>query len=240
MRIVFNAVDSFPKEPLARNKASALGHFASITGSSGIQPKLAVVGGGPSVADHVQDLRDWDGSIWAINGAWKWCHDLGIKTSFYSLDPTPNLIEEGWDVSHAILADQCDPTTFGTVNGAVEVFRVGSAPNGSTSASTAPMIAAMRGHESVTLFGCDSSFADKVHVYAWDEPSGNGRLLISCGGKEYLTNPQMLMQAEYLAEIGRAVPSYVSAVGYGLLPALIEHGDYDVLAVSKDIEASLK
>lgn len=237
MRIAFNAVDSFPREVLDRNaELCALRQLPSVK-RDGAAPPLAVVGGGPSLVNQVGNLRGWDGEIWAINGAFNWCRDRGIETTFYSIDASQIIAQNAHGATKAILANVCHPDVFDAVGNRAEVFTIGSFPNGSTTASTAPMIAALRGHPSVTFFGCESSFWNREHAYAeYQNPS---RLLVKCGPDEYLTTPQLIMQAEYLCEVAHGVPGFVKVRGGGFLAALIEYGDYDVLRVSKDLAESV-
>ena len=50
--------------------------------------KVAVVASGPSVADYVDVLKDWDGEIWGINRAFEWMRHRGIKpTGFLGIPP---------------------------------------------------------------------------------------------------------------------------------------------------------
>jgi hypothetical protein len=140
--------------------------------------------------------------------------------------------------NRAILSSVCDPSVFAAMKGPIEVFPRGDLPNGSSGVATAPMVAAKRGHKHVTFFGCESSFEGQEHAYSWPHKT-KSRALIECGGKRYLTTPQLIMQAEYIAEIAQGVPGFVSVVGGGFLPALIEHGDYEVLKVSRDIMENL-
>src|SRR5687768_7965317 len=73
---------------------------------------LAVVGGGPSAFSHLEELRNWPGKIWAINGTHKWLVDNGINPIFFSVDPGEELIELADGVKQAVLASHCDPGVF--------------------------------------------------------------------------------------------------------------------------------
>lgn len=226
-------------EALARNKehSSRLG-LPRVGGIGPVPFRLAVVGGGPSVINHIDELKAWEGDIWAVNGSFLWCLDAGIDATFYTIDAKPELEEVAAKAKRAILGSMCDPAVFAAVSGPVEVVDIDETPCGSTSVCTAPMVAAARGHGNVTFFGCESSFTDKMHAYSWAmNPS---RVLVECGGSEYLTTPQLIMQAEYMAEIAREIPSFIDVRGRGFLPALIEHGDYSVLKVSPDIMESIQ
>jgi hypothetical protein len=234
-KLTFRAGQVFHPEYLVRNKVTNLRLGLPVFGEAkGTKSKLAVVGGGPEVVRFRDDLRSWDGEIWAINGAFGWCLDNGIPATFFSLDASDALLGMAQRATAAILADHCNPSVVAAVSGPVQMIDLEHTPLGATSAASVPMLAAINGNPSVTLFGCESSFTDREHAYSWSLVT-ESRVLVECGGQEYLTTPQLIMQAEYLADIARRVPGYVTVKGSGFLPALIEHGDYEVVKVSRDI-----
>ncbi|ANK73735.1 hypothetical protein FA04_14565 [Ensifer adhaerens] len=237
--IKFIAQAAAGQEAVARNieHCSRLG-LPLITQSGPVAHRLAVVGGSPWAKDYLDELRTWDGEIWGVNGAFGWCIDHGVDATFYTIDPAESLKDMAIRAKRAVLASCCHPEVFAAVDGPIEVFPLGELPNGSTSASTAPMGAAVRGHAHVTFFGCESSFETQIHGYDWASQD-TSRAVVVCGGQEYLTTPQLIMQAEYIAEIARALPFFINVRGRGFLPALIEHGDYEVLKVSRAIMESL-
>lgn len=234
-KITFIATCGVDDQTLERNAkySSRLGH--PVIGESGpVAPNLAVVGGSPSVVDHIGELKAWDGEIWATNGAYLWCLENGIDATFYTTDALPVLAPVAAKATRAILSSICDPSVFEAVKGPIEIFPKWKLPNGSSGVASAPMAAAARGHKSVTFFGCESSFEDREHAYEWQHKTAS-RVVVECGGKQYMTTPQLIMQAEYLAEIARGVPGFLKVAGSGFLPALLEHGDYEVLMVSRNL-----
>lgn len=238
-KITFIATSQVDDLTLERNAqhSSRLGY--PLIGEAGpVAPNLAVVGGSPSVVNHIEELKAWDGEIWATNGAYIWCLGNGIEATFYTIDPSIALAPIAAKANRAILSSICDPAVFDAVKGPIEIFPKDELPNGSSGVATAPMVAAKRGHTSVTFFGCESSFEGQEHAYSWSHKT-DSRLIVECGGEEYMTTPQLIMQAEYLAEIARNVPGFIKVAGSGFLPALIEHGDYEVLKVSRNIMESL-
>lgn len=247
-RIRFEPVPHLDQETLDRHKAysRSLGLPETLPGTVGAAaPFLAVVGGGPSVAGYVDRLKAFDGEIWAINGAWEWCRDNGIDATFYTID---SVIEAPEGVERAILGDQVAPDVFDALAGAdVELIPLGHGftLNASTSAATVPMFACWRGHKHITFFGCESSYAETTHAYAIPERIRNvdtrpSLVWVSCGGDEYVTGPQMILQAEWIAEMARAFPDYIAVEGGGFLSALIEHGDYDVTHICRAIHDQIK
>ena len=238
-KITFIAQSGFDDQTLQRNAQNSSRLGLPLIGQAGAgAPHLAVVGGSPSVVNHIEELRAWGGDIVAANGAYLWCLENGIDAIFYTIDPLPTLAGVATKAGRAILGSVCDPSVFEAVKGQIEVFPVGDLPTGTSGVATAPMMAAQRGHESVTFFGCESSFEGQEHAYSWPHKT-ESRLVVECGGKQYMTTPQLVMQAEYIAEIAHGVPGFVTVAGGGFLPALIEHGDYEVLNVSRNIMESL-
>lgn len=236
-KINFVPGSSFQAETLARNKLVNEGHGLPFTGKA-VTGSLAVIGGGPQVSGFIDELKSWAGDIWAINGALGWCLDNSITAAFYTLDASPGLLSTAERASSAILADSCDPAVREAVKGPVYVVETEDIPKGPSSACTAPMLAALLGYEGITLYGCESSFTGAEHAYHWPFLT-ESRVQVECGGREFMTTPQLIMQAEYLAEIATSIPGYLTVKGDGFLPALIKHGDYSVLKISRDIAENI-
>lgn len=236
MRVKFEAVCKVSDRILARNRAYSgslgLPDFREFRRAAG---PLAVVGGGPSIADHADTLKRWPGDVWAINGAFQWCIRNGIDAVFYSIEPGRHLARHAQGAGRAIVADVCNPRTFRVLRGR-DAYRapISEIGHGSTTACTAPLLAAHAGYEKVVLFGCESSFGEDSHAYPEGVPDKN-RLKVRCDEWEYLTTPQFFMQAEYLADILRALPDYLSEQSGGLLRAAVRDREIDVVAASREL-----
>ena len=72
---------------------------------------LAVVGGGPSIKDFLDEIRAHD-EIWAINGACSYLRSQGIESVFFALDPHPIVTKWAEGAKQALLVERCDPSTF--------------------------------------------------------------------------------------------------------------------------------
>jgi hypothetical protein len=242
-KIAFIAKCGVPDAGIERNRQHSRGLGLPEVGFKPVAKSLAVVGGGPSISGIVKELQEFDGDIWAINGTYHWCIENGIDAIFYAIDPHETVIAgyaEG--VTKAVVADCVDKSVFEALSGAdVELAHTGinDILHDTTAASTAPMIAVARGHESVTFYGCESCFSNGTHAYK-DDRDEYTLLWVECGGKEYTTTPQFIMQAEFMAEMARSLPTFMQVPGEGFLQALIEHGDYKVTYVSQEIETALK
>lgn len=223
-----NVVDCVPGETLARNRA-ACDVPAFIQGGG----HLAVVGGGPSINDRVADLRDHDGDVWAINGAWSWCRERMIPAYFYSADPRPG-IADMCKGALAVLAAHCDPKTFAAARTAWKT----QGPNIGPSSACSTLGAAIRaGYRKVTYYGCESSWTENTHAYQHEyDPDW---LCVRVDGEEFLTNLHLLSQAGVLAEVLRAAPSVYSEKSGGMLRALIANPEWDAIYGAKSLVDTL-
>ncbi len=86
------------------------------------------------------------------------------------------------------------------------------------------------GHRSVTFFGCDSSFGDyQSHVYPVALPQD--LIAAQVGEQGFATKPEFIMQAVDLAALCRELPRHCRNRSGGLLAALIENPEWDVVGV---------
>jgi len=241
-KINFVSLDPVSKQVLAEHKLYSHGLGLPEIGTRPVAAQLAVLGGSPSLADHVEELQNWDGEIWAVNEAIYWCRDNDIDATFYAIDPEEDLSTLVDAMDRAVLADIVRPELFKALidKGAdVELFRMADISHGSAAASTAPAVALRRGHKHVTFFGCGQSFTGMTHIYK-DAPRYKNYVWVEVNGVEYATTSQNVMQAEVLAEMARCWPSFMTVKGEGFLPALIEHGDYEVTHVCRELHEALQ
>lgn len=237
MTITFAFFASVPNEMRDANAAinKALG-LPEHRGSG----RLAVVGGGPSIRHHIEELRNWDGTIWAVNGAVNWCLDQGIDATFYTVDAAKLA---RWlfpldRIKRAVITIDCDPDVFVSLKGA-DISTLAIPDGGPTSANSADWFAIEAGYSSLTYFGCESSFEETTHAYSEAAIIGQW-IVVRVGGKDFRTKPEFLEQARIMSEVIRAVPSYYSARCGGLLSAMVEHGmDYELIEVSPEVEKML-
>lgn len=237
--ISFIALDPVDEAGWAAHK-----EYANGLGLPHVRPNptpLAVVGGGPSAADNVEVLRNFDGEIWAINEAWQWCKEHGIEATLYIIDPNPKLADHCEGVEKAILGDTVHPRVFDALYWAdiqIAPLRGDNIQATISAAATAPFIAGRIGHTHLTFFGCDGSFTGQTHLYK-DIGSLN-TVWVECGGKEYMTTSQYIMGTEFIAKVARLLPTWISTADDGFLSALIEHGDYTATHVCRHIHEELK
>jgi hypothetical protein len=202
--------------------------------------RLAVVGGGRSVIDHLQELREWDGAVWGINGACQWLKTQGIEATLFSVDPDRCLAELSVGCGKAILGSHCHPSVFEALKDAqVTIFHaehvkgaVTPMIGGSTSATRVPKAALLLGYREIHYFGCESSYEGATHTFK-DEADNEKQLIIRAGDKEYRTTLQFMVQAENLAKLVRELPHLFKDRSGGLLSAMIAHPEtWEVVALS--------
>ena len=196
--------------------------------------RVALVAGGPSINRHVETLKAWDGPVWAVNGAYRWCMDRGIDATLIAIDPDLIVLKWAKDAHKAILGNTCDPAVFDLLKDAdLRQVRLGmdGVLGSSSTATTVPHLAAHMGAGHVTFFGCESSFVGDSHAYQ-DRLNAliaekahvdrDDHIIIECGDGDYLTVPDFYRQAMELAEMIREFPWFLSEESGGLLRAMVE------------------
>lgn len=195
---------------------------------------LALCGGGPSLLDHLDEVRAFD-EVWAINETARWLKGQGIRATLFTVDPFP-MQPDAYDVGAAILGTGVDPVAFEHLKGSVQLFD--SRYGGSTSASRAPQVALKLGFGRVTFFGCEGSMGAQTHVYGHLENAG--KLVVRCGPHEYLTQPDYYTQCQYLSGFIQDHPAVFAERSGGLLAAMCAHGHGDVIAMAPDLAAKME
>lgn len=240
-QIAFKALNNVSDEQIEENRRINRSRGISKVGVFSVCPRLAIVGGGLDLNLFIDELKCFDGDVWAINGAYEWCRSVGINAIFYAIDPSRLILPLVRNVHMAILVDTVHQDVFDYLSTKVSEIAwsgLDAIKHSTTAAATAPMIAAERGHNCVTFYGCQSNF-DSVttHIYKNDELS---KIWVQCGGIEYVTCSQFIMQAEFIASLARRLPKGIKVEGEGFLSSLIEHGAYEVTHVTRSMNDSLK
>lgn len=146
---------------------------------------LAIVASGPSLSEHLSELRSWPGEIWAINGSYDFLLTQGIvPDGFFAVDPLPGLAEyvkNPQPKTTFYIASTCDPSVMDALAGhKVSLWHGASEDDsmyparsplvsgGTTAVTRAPFLALMLGWRDITLFGVDSSYApESPYCYEW-------------------------------------------------------------------------
>jgi hypothetical protein len=205
--------------------------------------KLAVVGGGGSINEHVDTLRSWDGDVWAINGAWRWCSDRGIAATLLASDPHPIVLDWAQGVTRALLETRIDPCVFELLKSAdVTTFDYGAEPHnirgGGSTATCAPVLAFRMGYREATFFGCESCYLPNA-THAYFHEHRTDELVVECGGSFYLTAPDFYVQARELSMMVRELPEFLREQSGGLLRAMVENEDHHIRWVSDGLAQNI-
>lgn len=244
MLIAFSGEPPVPEEGMERNRQHARSLGLKVIRGSG--RRLAVVGGGPSVAGHLDALRAWDGEVWAINGACAWLRGHGIASTLISADPDPIVARWAQGASSAILCTRTDPAVFEVLKGAdVRLYDVKQdSPDGITAGSStagcALHLGIAMGFRRITLFGCESSYEGGSHAYQHEDACDVDWMTVECEGRHYHTRPDFYVQAVELGHVLREYPHVFSEQSGGLLRALIQNPIHDIPEVSPSLLAKLK
>lgn len=203
--------------------------------------KLAVVGSGPSIRDHVEDLRAFDGDIWAVNYTASWLAGQGIRSTMITVDGLPFDPRVRNGVERAIVASCVHPDTPGYFTDVRQFHLVEHDPDGiqggTTTACRAQFLAIHQGYHDVTFYGCESSFSDRDHVDRHEAPEE--QIIIKADGKLYRTTPQLMVQADDLSGFIVGFPSVFRERSGGLLAAMVADPWWGVEAVSDALKQHL-
>lgn len=190
---------------------------------------VCIVGGGPSVAGYVPELkaRSQNGQkIWALNGAAKFLQEQGVMVDAqWIVDARPSNARFVVDGPVKFIASQCAPEVFDAAGARAVIFHdlncgpwlpegVTLIGGGSTVGLKAIAGAYVLGCRSIHLYGMDSCFENDAH-HAYDQPENDADRRITVhveGGGTFVAAPWMIRQVEefqqlaaFLANDGAAI-----------------------------------
>lgn len=205
---------------------------------------LAIVGGGPSVLEHLETLRNWTGDIWAINRTVQWLAENGIEAKLVSVDADTDTTNwpDPKHVKSALFSSWCSPSIIDFYPNH-QIFHMaplvnGGIHGGSTTAVSMPLVALTLGYSDITYFGCESSFVDQDHAYL--DEGRQDQLIVGANGAHYRTTPALLVQAQELSFVlSNAYEVFKEECG-GLLRAMIADKDWSIVAVSEALKDHLE
>jgi hypothetical protein len=193
--------------------------------------KLAICGAGPSLAKHLDTLKNWDGDIWAINSAPAYLATHGIHSTLFTVDPDVPEVLNLKGVTDALLWVGCDPRLKERF---VNVRLFDMLGDGPTSICRAPFIATRLGYQDITLFGAEGSFGFKtMHVDVEEEDEYPFVACVHCDGDEFLTTIPLMSQTEYLAHYIRTNQGSMREESGGLLRALVKTDAWQMVAMTQ-------
>lgn len=235
MRGRFSPVCVYSDDRLAENRrfSEALGLPVLEVEARKTVP-LAIIGGGESAREFHAIADKWHGDVMAINGAHDWLIEAGCVPDYHvMMDPqeiVAGFVQRPNALVRYLVASVVDPTVWRALEGCqVTMWHPDEdkVPGGPSCMTRAPVIGAMLGYREFDLYGADCSYAgSSSHVYAQPFDCPVNAMTVVCGGREFMTEPHLIVQAEYLAEMVERLPFRITVHGDGLTPALIQHGDW--------------
>lgn len=205
-------------------------------------------GGGPSLIDHLDDIREWQANgatIFAMNGASQFLRERGIATDYQVIadakPETASLYDP--EAKHHLLASQVDEATIRPGNSTTlwhlaidetmdRLFPVERQKRGGYSligggaavGNSAMCLVYVMGYRTFEIYGYDSSHrGDASHAY--DQPMNRFIPVVDVewAGKKYRSSVAMKAQAEKFQISGQALRAEGCTIhvhGEGLLPAM--------------------
>lgn len=198
---------------------------------------LAIVGGGPSVADDLDRLREFP-EVWSVNGALDWLTSQGIQsTGYVVIDPEPVMaqyLQNPPEQTTYYVGSSCHPSTFDALSGRNVVLwhplmdielpeGHGAIGGGPTVLTRAPMLAYCLGYRDVHLFGADSSYEGELH-HIYDAPRDE-TVHVLLDGKHYESCGVFVHQVAYFQQILHWYQTHGANFqihGRGLGPAILK------------------
>lgn len=206
--------------------------------------QAVIVGGGPSVADWLNEIRyrkSQGQTIFALNGAAKFLHGHGVESDYtVVVDARPHNIKFLRYSKEYLLSSQCDPSLFRKESsitlwhqeypedmerfdsclpdGYPEHTLIGG---GTTVGLSAMVIAYAMGYRKIHLYGYDSSYrGDAGHAYLQHDPQGV-ECTVTVAGRQFKSTLAMARQAELFPQLSDSLIDLgclITMRGDGLLP----------------------
>jgi uncharacterized Rossmann fold enzyme len=209
--------------------------FASLIGDAPRAIKegaVAIVGGGPSLAEHLDELK-WRQSqgvqIWATNNTFRYLCTRNIYPDAHIL--LDSRIENAAFITAAAhdvryyLHVSCHPTLFEMLHYAqVVTYELDDEGYGNTVGLRAMYLAGLSGYRMLHLYGMDSSYKDGQH-HAYDQALNDEerQIEVTLEGQTFHCAAWMLHQAEEFQQIASSFADQdctITVTGDGLLPTL--------------------
>ena len=230
--------------------------------------KALVTGGGPSLARHIEDIREKQRRgfhIYALNNTARFLRQHGIVPNCqFIIDARPENIAfvERYDDTTYFLGAQCDPALFDKLAGCRVHIVYNAAADGATdliadirpgatvlgSAPTSGLqvlnLLDVLGYRVMHLYGYDSSYeGDSHHAYA--QPLNDGQAVheFQFQGRTYLSSGPMGSQAQQFCQVFRkytARGAVLEVFGDGLLPDMWRYHEAVQAHAPQDVQERVK
>lgn len=236
-----NTVDDILFENVRINSLRVIPWITSLAAHDG---HAVLVGGGPSVADWIEEIR-WRSNtqtIFALNAASGLLSRNGITPDYQVvLDARASNVDFVGHARYYLFASQCDPSVFDAVEEGASLWHQhypddmprfdsvlpSSGPEhaliggGTTVGLSAMALAYALGFRKLHLYGYDSSYRDGLrHAYPQTDPQNIDCEVTSCG-KTFRTSLAMAQQADFFPQLSDKLIDAgctITIRGDGLLP----------------------
>lgn len=213
-----------------------------------------ILGGGPSLPDFIDDIRDKRAAgipIVTMNGTYNWALEHGLKPSAQVVvDARPfnaRFVKPVIEKCKYILSSQCHPSVFeGLPKEQILIWQTNAkliadlmdaqygakkwttVPGGTTVLVRTIPLLRMLGYRRFHLYGCDSCLKGDAH-HAYSQPENDKKLVVPCivtGGRIFWCNPWMVAQAADILDQIRTFGDYyeIEVYGDGLIAHMLRTG----------------
>lgn len=228
--LLCNTADEVVERNMIINSARKVSRFAPQPEKVG--EVIVIVGGGPSLKDHIDGLRArvaLGQKIWATNNTYSWLKSRGIQPAAQIiLDARPEMaamVEPEQGVTF-FLGQGVHPSVYDKLEGCDVVMYHGRQPGtGFTVGIKAMYLASNWGYKTLALYGFDSSYSDdgEHHAYAQSLNDRENTLEVMFENHRYRCAPWMAIQAEEFRQVALSFAEQGATIvvaGDGLLPAV--------------------
>lgn len=222
--------------------------YPAITWTAPHDGHAVIVGGGPSLNNHFEEIRWRQGigqKVFATNNTWKYLLAYGITPDYHvMLDARPENAafvpdEDGETV--CLYASQCHPETFAAaqtydiriwhslaknIEQYVGKGKGALIDGGTTVGMKAMSLAYTMGYRKIHLYGVDSSYKQSHHAYPQPLNDGERVIEVEVNGETFLAAPWMVTQVNDFQQIAPqlvAAGCVITVHGSGLLPFVAFH-----------------
>lgn len=243
LRVQLEVECNTPKERILANVLKNSRHVKKWVQSLPAHDGVAILcGGGPSIADTIDEIKAIRGKVFALNGAATFLSGNGIKPDYQVImDAKPESVSLIGPAKNYLFASQVDPKCFRkkpqavlwhATHGTTLVDEQDGFPaheggyaivGGAVSVgNTALVLLYALGYRTIHVFGMDSSHRDgSGHAYRQAMNDGDPCTIVEHGGKEYVCSLAMSLQAKYFmsrSAMLKAAGCSIMVYGSGLLP----------------------
>lgn len=182
---------------------------------------VALVAGGPSLADEILRLRFLDADVVALNGAHDYLIDRGIVPKYAvvldSREENAAFVRNPNPDTTYLIAAVCHPAVLDALAGhrvvlwandmdGLEVDAPVRVGGGATVGMKAMYLAYLDGYRDFHLFGFDSCYRDeRNHAYPQPLNDGEARMAVHVAGRSFTCAPWMVKQAREFQQQARTL-----------------------------------